>query len=486
MKLLLSLILLLSLNFIKCKDEDFSFEKNDNLLILTDKNAQLSILNNECIFIFFYAPWCGHCQKFKPIFEETVKNAKEMNLSCNFAVVNSIKNEEISKQFEVEGFPTLILITKGEKFIYENERNSGGIIKYIQKHSKGIYKKINTLKEFDEIKKLDKIILLNTLDSKTNSYKNFIEMAEDLDECEFVICESEECREKFKKDVLIINKNEINYYSNYNKSDNLNEINIDNLYSFYLKFSFVNGGDLNQNSLKYILSESKPTFIYFRNKSTNIWEKEFNEIVEKYKEKFIFLSSDIEGKEAYLNAAYILRIKKRDLPSVFLFDNLNKDEANKFKYNKESLSMENFEKFLEEYKNEKIKEVIDSEEIPDESKQIYNYRIIVGKSFETEVINYKENVLLFSFGEDCEMCEKYLKDFDNLAKKYKEENIKFTIINLDENEIKNIYPSKYPSIYLFKKENKNEPILFEMEFEKLEYWIKNTLNIGKDEINDEL
>jgi thiol-disulfide isomerase/thioredoxin len=311
-------------------------------------------------------------------------------------------------------------------------------------------------------------------------------MAEDLDECEFVICESEECREKFKKDVLIINKNEINYYSNYNKSDNLNEINIDNLYSFYLKFSFVNGGDLNQNSLKYILSESKPTFIYFRNKSTNIWEKEFNEIVEKYKEKFIFLSSDIEGKEAYLNAAYILRIKKRDLPSVFLFDNLNKDEANKFKYNKESLSMENFEKFLEEYKNEKIKEVIDSEEIPDESKQIYNYRIIVGKSFETEVINYKENVLLFSFGEDCEMCEKYLKDFDNLAKKYKEENIKFTIINLDENEIKNIYPSKYPSIYLFKKENKNEPILFEMEFEKLEYWIKNTLNIGKDEINDEL
>ena len=132
MKLLLSLILLLSLNFIKCKDEDFSFEKNDNLLILTDKNAQLSILNHECIFIFFYAPWCGHCQKFKPIFEETVKNAKEMNLSCNFAVVNSIKNEEISKQFEVEGFPTLILITKGEKFIYENERNSESIIKYIQ------------------------------------------------------------------------------------------------------------------------------------------------------------------------------------------------------------------------------------------------------------------------------------------------------------------------------------------------------------------
>lgn len=394
--------------------------------------------------------------------------------------------KKISKQFEIEGFPTLILIIKGEKFIYENERKPKNIIKFIQKYSKGLYKKINTLKELDEIKKKDKIILLYTLDSKTNSYKNFIEMAEDLDDCEFIICESNECREKFKKDILLFNKNQINYYSYYNKTENLDEISIENLYSFFLKFSFINGGELNQNSLKFILSESKPIFIYFRNKSTNIWEKEFNEIIDKYKEKYIFLSSDIEGKEAYSNAAYILRIKKRDLPSVFLFDNLNKDEANKFKYNKENLSLKNFEKFLEEYKSGKINEVIDSEEIPDESKQIYNYRIIVGKSFENEIIKYNDNVLLFSFGEDCEKCEKYLKDFDNLAKKYKDENIKFTIVNLEENEIKNIFPSKYPAIYLFKKENKNEPILFEMEFENLDNWIKNTLNIGKDEINEEL
>ncbi len=60
---------------------------------------------------FFYVDWCGYCKRFMPIYGEV---AKEYKNKFNFAVIHCEKpeNENIVKEFEIRGFPTLFIIDK--------------------------------------------------------------------------------------------------------------------------------------------------------------------------------------------------------------------------------------------------------------------------------------------------------------------------------------------------------------------------------------
>ncbi len=45
---------------------------------LTQANIEETINNNDIVVIDFWAPWCGPCQTFKPIFEK----ASEKHAGC--------------------------------------------------------------------------------------------------------------------------------------------------------------------------------------------------------------------------------------------------------------------------------------------------------------------------------------------------------------------------------------------------------------------
>ena len=59
--------------------------------------------------IDFWAPWCGPCKQFAPIFEQ-VKN--EQN-NITFEKVNVDEQESISTNYKVRGIPTIVFIKDG-------------------------------------------------------------------------------------------------------------------------------------------------------------------------------------------------------------------------------------------------------------------------------------------------------------------------------------------------------------------------------------
>lgn len=60
-------------------------------------------------FIKFYAPWCGHCKRLAPTWEEV---ATELKGEVNVAKVDVTQNRALGKQYGIKGFPTLLLFRR--------------------------------------------------------------------------------------------------------------------------------------------------------------------------------------------------------------------------------------------------------------------------------------------------------------------------------------------------------------------------------------
>ena len=76
---------------------------------LTQSNLDDTINNNDIVVIDFWAPWCGPCQTFKPIFEQ----AAEKHEDAIFASCNTEEESELAAMFQIQSIPTLVVFRDG-------------------------------------------------------------------------------------------------------------------------------------------------------------------------------------------------------------------------------------------------------------------------------------------------------------------------------------------------------------------------------------
>ena len=86
------------------------------------------------VFVKYYAPWCGHCKKLAPIWEELGTHFKE-NSDIVIAKFDSTANE--AEGLEVRGYPTLIFYPKGNKagVTFDGDRELEPLKKYLEENS---------------------------------------------------------------------------------------------------------------------------------------------------------------------------------------------------------------------------------------------------------------------------------------------------------------------------------------------------------------
>lgn len=66
---------------------------------------------DKLILIEFFATWCGHCQRMRPVvhaFKEEMKNVEVIEVDID-------KNESLASYYNVESTPTFILMKHGEQ-----------------------------------------------------------------------------------------------------------------------------------------------------------------------------------------------------------------------------------------------------------------------------------------------------------------------------------------------------------------------------------
>lgn len=92
----------------------------------------LSAVNDSKPTLFLcYATWCGHCQRFSPVWEK-IKKTLTLNKDVHVVEVNYDAIELMPKQLQnVRGFPTLQIVVNGKvKKEYSGERDHDAIVKF--------------------------------------------------------------------------------------------------------------------------------------------------------------------------------------------------------------------------------------------------------------------------------------------------------------------------------------------------------------------
>ena len=71
---------------------------------LTKDTFEDIITGNDIVLLDFWAPWCGPCKQFTPVFE----SISETHPDIVFAKVNTQEEQELGGYFQIRSIPTLM------------------------------------------------------------------------------------------------------------------------------------------------------------------------------------------------------------------------------------------------------------------------------------------------------------------------------------------------------------------------------------------
>ena len=85
--------------------DDTSTDNVVSALTLTEDNYA-SQISTATLFVMFFVPWCGHCKRLAPTWEELATNMKKSpEKNVTIAKVNCVNQTILCKNQNVKGYP---------------------------------------------------------------------------------------------------------------------------------------------------------------------------------------------------------------------------------------------------------------------------------------------------------------------------------------------------------------------------------------------
>ena len=105
---------------------------NAEVVKLTADNFDEIVMNKEKnVFVKFFAPWCGHCVRMAPAWEEL---SNQVGDDVVIADLDATQHQAVSSKYGVRGFPTLKFFPKNDKSgkPYQGARDAASLKSFIE------------------------------------------------------------------------------------------------------------------------------------------------------------------------------------------------------------------------------------------------------------------------------------------------------------------------------------------------------------------
>ncbi|KAG1833313.1 thioredoxin-like protein [Suillus variegatus] len=128
----------------KLKSQPIPESQNESVFTLVNEQFDEVVYDDsKDVFVEFYATWCGHCKRLKPIWDSLGDHFADVKDQLVIAKMESQENDlPASAPFRISGFPTLKFKPAGSReFLeYNGDRELESLVAYVQEHAKNSLK----------------------------------------------------------------------------------------------------------------------------------------------------------------------------------------------------------------------------------------------------------------------------------------------------------------------------------------------------------
>ena len=450
-----SIFLFLSLIILSSCVEEEEFPIENDITVLTEATFDKALEKYAHMLVMFYAPWCGHCKKFKPELEKAAAVLRKENLIV--AKVDATAEKKLAEKYKVRGYPTVKFFKKGQATDYTAGRKEQDVINWVRKKSGPPTKPLKTADDVEKFQSDNEVCAIY-FGNDAEEIKVFEGVALKIEDYPFGVVEDEEVAKKFNakpKSVVIFKKFD-------EKRNDLETVKEKELNDFLEKYSQKRVGTFDDKTTERVFGKNQPALVYFGEKGDkwNEAEKIMEKIADKVGGKLKVVMSEIKEGMAKRIAEYI-GIKNEDLPSVRILDTRRDIK----KYIMEgSIDEKNILNFIDGWEQGKLKLHLKTQEEPKENNG--DIFVVVGKTFQKEVIDNDKDVMLVFYAPWCGHCKQLLPKYEEAAKKLKAKNPKIVLAKMDatENEVESVTITGFPTIKFYPGNKKgSKPIDFNGE-----------------------
>jgi protein disulfide-isomerase A1 len=427
--------------------------QEEGVLVLTESNFDEAIASNDYILVEFYAPWCGHCKKLAPEYARAAQVLAKETPPLSLAKIDTTVHKNIGTRFNIEGFPTLKLFSKGTPSDYNGGRTEAEIVAWMKKKTGPASKALTTPEEVESFHSTSDVAVV-MFSAEEGLLATYESVARANDDILFAHCGTSACQEKFS-----VQPGSVVLFKKFDEGRNdLATFDEASLREFVQANSSPLVMPFDEKCAQLIFGKSVAGLFLYRDRNSenaSALEAAVKAAAANLRGKIQVVITDItEGLETRL-AEYI-GVTSADLPSVRIHDT----RVDLKKYTMEGeITEQNIMTFVDDWTNGKLRPTLKSDEIPTEQKE--NVYVLVGKSFNDIVMDPTKDVLVEFYAPWCGHCKKLAPIYEEVAGNLKH-NTNLVIAKMDSttNEVDSVSIQGFPTIKFFPANNKSNPIDF--------------------------